>query len=69
LYATNAAHDLLERLHRQEAEGRGWRRFAAKRLGQATGETVVVQAFGGPCEPDRQRTLIVLTMHHAERER
>lgn len=54
--------DILTMLH-IPVERRGWRRFAAKRLG-ATGESVVVQAFGGPYGTDRRRSLVVLTMHH-----
>jgi hypothetical protein len=59
--------DEILTLLRIPVERRGWRRFAAKRLGEATVDSVVVQAFGGPYGPDRQRSLIVLTLHHAER--
>ena len=43
-------------------ESRGWRRLAAKRMVEAPGHSISVQAFVGPQGLDTRRQFIVLTM-------
>ena len=44
-------------------EDQGWRRFTPKRLVQAQGRPLFVQAFSQPHQAQSARRLIVLTMH------
>ena len=47
-------------------EHRGWRRFGPKRLLEAQGRPLFVQAFLQPREPHRPRPVMVLTMQSGE---
>jgi hypothetical protein len=77
IYANNVAHDLLGEWSNDESrvaadrlpkavedwlEHRGWIRCVAKRLVRPLGQSVVIQAFSGPQNPDAHRSFIVLTL-------
>ena len=47
-------------------EDRGWRRFSPKRLVEAQGRSLFVQAFAQSQAPHVSRPLIVLTMHSSD---
>jgi hypothetical protein len=49
-------------------EDRGWRRFPSKRLGEATGKPLFVQAFAQPYETRTPRPVIVLTIEIGKNE-
>jgi hypothetical protein len=47
-------------------EDRGWRRFGLRRLAEAQGRSLFVQAFMQPRQPHRPRPVIVLTMQSGQ---
>jgi hypothetical protein len=49
-------------------DDRGWRRFPGKRLCEATGKPLFVQAFAQPRETHAPRPVIVLTIESGEND-
>jgi hypothetical protein len=49
-------------------DDRGWRRFPSKRLGEATGKPLFVQAFAQPHDTQTSRPVIVLTIEIGKNE-